>query len=181
VESIKKEKIDNAVKEINKYLPLRRRLGTAVYCYQRLQTFPRGQGFPQPLDSNQEYIAIYDAMIISYMSCFVSNSSGNFILRPQKVFKGKPELKTFHDDLYKARNKIIAHNEIDCDNCYPLIGNDGILLKFITNIPIPSIDGFKLFDEILRVSWEYMYRKILNISNKLEGEIGIRVNIDSKN
>lgn len=175
----KKKKIAEAIKKINNYLPLRRRLGTAIYCHQRLIKFPAASSVPQSLDRNQEYFSLYDSMIISYMSCFVSNKAGNIVLKPHKVFVGRPDLRSFHDQIDTVRDKIIAHNENNFDyGSFEKI-DQTILLKFSAQIPMPSITGLLSINNLLECTWNFMQKKITNISQELEKEIKMEVKLDT--
>lgn len=173
-----KNKINYKLKQIEKYMPLRRRLGTSIYCHNRLCSFPKYNGSPLSLDRNQDYFSLFDSMIVSYASCFSNNTGGNIVLNAKKVFSGKPNLQEFHDEIMVFRNKIIAHNEKNVDQCYFAENSGEIIIRFSTEISMPNGIGLDFFGILLEYTWKFMHKKIINISNQLEKEIGIKVTIE---
>lgn len=175
-----KVKIENGIKMLNRYLPLRRRLGTAVYCHSRLMNFPKYNGKTLALDRNQGFLSLYDSMIVSYISCFTSNKSKNIVLKPNKVFSGKRELIEFHEEVEKMRNQIIAHNESILDKGNFSEKDDVITIIFLASIPSLSPAGLRFFEELLKCAWDYMNKKIKKIVEQLESDIGKKIYIDDK-
>ncbi len=99
-------------------------LKRAKFLFQRLDRFSRrinrNRNYNEESpDSNSKLFmtikSIFDSAIITYGRCFQSGGNVRSVaISENKFFQSKsPELKYLHDLLIEARNKIVAHIEVD--------------------------------------------------------------------
>ena len=117
-------------------------------------------------------------MVVSYISCYISNDRQNTILKKNKVYRGDEELLRFHGDVDNIRNKIVAHNGHILDKTYIEDRNGSIRLAFHANFPYPNDSGIEAFERLLNISWMYVHNKLLKITDELRDDIGIKVYIE---
>ncbi|MFP2874081.1 hypothetical protein ACLEIY_17845 [Acetobacter tropicalis] len=168
---------EDLIRNLKRYLPLRRRLATARYCNHRLKSFPIYNGMTISLDDDLERVVLYEAMIISYISCFSSNKSSNVVLNHKKIFSGHPELRKFHEQIEIARNKIIAHNDNRFDEVVLQDKGAEISVSVQAELPFLGKVGLDDFNILLNKVNEFINVKIINISKDLEKAKGVSINI----
>lgn len=124
--------------------------------------------------SRELFFSFYDAMLVSYGSCF--NQCGKGVKKLEKnIFNGNDYLKEIHIKLIKIRNELVAHN--GWSELLELSLNEEkkgsiIKLKFNVEIIIPTIEGLDQYIEVMRFLYDYLTRNndliIENINKKIE-------------
>nr|WP_294917143.1 hypothetical protein [uncultured Neokomagataea sp.] len=172
------EKIDTALKRINGYAHIRRRLLTCGYCLEQLRLHDSYESSPKLWDTRQSFFSLYESMIISYISCYNNNSSGKTKLNKNKVYRGMSDLLTFHDSLYIYRNKLIAHNEYEIDKTLYIKDENGICIYMRIDIGVMNEHHYDLFYNLINTTYDFIYKKVNEIACGLEKEIGIKVRVE---
>jgi len=139
-----------------------------------------------PVDSRviavEVFLAAYDALIISYASCFAKSRDGLPKLEAKHVFKNKPELLEIHERAKLIRDSLVAHNgknmAVDAD-VRVLPKDDFLQVEFAALLTLPSKKELRDLDHVIKHTYEYIDKKIKDCGNVLQNDIAKKVKISN--
>ena len=172
------EEINILMSEIGKYLPIRRRLLTISYYHHELNLLPVSDFEKKDNALKCKILALTEAMIIGYASCYSKNNSDNQFLRESKVFKNKFKLKEIHKDIIEKRNKLFAHNEFITDNIYCEVINSILYVKANYTIHNLNQDGLDAMMSLISTSSEYISELLNKLFEEFKNKTGLEIHFE---
>jgi hypothetical protein len=137
-----------------------------------------------PVDSRvipvEVFLAAYDALIISYASCFAKSTEGLPKLEAKHVFKNKPELLEIHERAKLTRDSLVAHNGKNMAvvaDVRVLPKDDFLKVEFCTRLTLPSRNELSDLDQVIKHTYEHIDKKIKDFGKILQNDIGKKVEI----
>ena len=166
------ELIDEYRRKMQNQVILTFRLRRATLCLTQMGKYLAGN-----LDVVQVemLLAIYDALIISYASCFSQNHGHRVNLDAKKVFKNSPELLEIHKRTILIRNSLVAHNGQNAsveENVVILQRDECYHVEYGSNLRLPTSRELSDLNEVIGHSYEHIRARIERLAKALENEIG---------
>ena len=136
---------------------------------------------PELYDANNfhEHLSRFCADIVTYGRCFAQASTGIVSLDAKDVFKGRPDLKPFHDRMIEIRNGVFAHTGHDELMRATLAvreetDNKTISIKHMFTPALPYRD-FPKYSEVVKHVEQDAIVKINKYLAHLEGKLGKKI------